>query len=56
MGYAFQKEYPQVVRWTGGISQKGRKHLGNIITIDQVDNEEPKAGHSQWKLIYLKSL
>lgn len=24
------------------------------ITIDQVDNEGPTAGHSQWKLIHLK--
>lgn len=25
-----------------------------IITTDQVDDEGPKAGHSQWKLMHLK--
>lgn len=30
------------------------KHTTEKITIDQVDDEGPTTGHSQWKLIHLK--
>lgn len=57
MRFAFQKEYPQIVVQTVQFLERKKTFMKQttekIIIIDQVDNEGPKTGHSQWKLIYL---